>query len=78
MSYGTHKVFKTKKALREAVETEGPEAVTVFGTSIFGDETALSVAGLKETDVIVGPNVYQDRRWYANAVRGKDGKIRIK
>lgn len=78
MSYGTDRRFKSKKALREAVEAEGPEAVGVYGTSIFGNETASTVAELKESDVIVGPNVETDRRWYANAVRGKDGKIRIK
>jgi hypothetical protein len=81
MSYGTHRPFRTKKALREAVERDGPEAVAVFGTSIFGNETATNVAELADMDssaVIVGPNVMMDRRWYANAVRGKDGKVRIK
>lgn len=78
MSYGTHRPFKTKKELREAVRDEGPEAVTVFGTSVFENENALNVGELKESDVIVGPNVFSDRRWYANAVRGRDGKVRIK
>jgi hypothetical protein len=38
----------------------------------------MTVADLKESDVIVGPNVYSDRRWYANAVKGKDGKVKIR
>jgi hypothetical protein len=81
MSYGTSRTFKSKKALREAVEAEGAENVGVFGTSIFGNETASNVAELADQDasaVIVGPNVYSDRRWYASAVRGKDGKVKVK
>lgn len=81
MSYGTDRSFKTKKALREAVEAEGADKVGVFGTSMFGNENATTVEELADessTEVIVGPDVYSDRRWYANAVRGKDGKVRIK
>ena len=78
MSYGTESRFKTKKALKEAVEAEGAENVTVFGTSAFGNETAETVAELKSSDVIVGPNVWSKRDWYANAVKGRDGKVRIK
>ncbi len=65
MSYGTVRPFKTKKALREAVEAEGADKVSVFGTSVFGNETALTVAGLRPTDIIVGPDVYHKRSWYA-------------
>lgn len=78
MSYGTMRRFKTKKALREAVEAQGADTVQVFGTSMFGNETAETVADLKPSDVIVGPDVYTARSWYANAVRGKDGRVRIK
>jgi hypothetical protein len=81
MSYGTNRTFKSKKALKEAVEAEGAENVTVFGTSIFGNETASTVEELADMDsaaVIVGPDVYNKRMWYANAVRGRDGKVKIK
>jgi hypothetical protein len=81
MSYGTTAKFKSKKALKEAVEARGAENVGIFGTSIFGNETASNVAELADQDasaVIVGPDVYSDRRWYANAVRGKDGKVKVK
>jgi hypothetical protein len=81
MSYGTNRTFKSKEALREAVEAEGADNVTVFGTSIFGNETATTVeelADLGGSDVIVGPDVYNKRDWYANAVRGRDGKVKIK
>jgi hypothetical protein len=78
MSYGTERTFKSKKALKEAVEAEGAENVGVFGTSAFGNETATTVEELKSSDVIVGPDVYSKRSWYANAVRGRDGKVKIK
>jgi hypothetical protein len=66
MSYGTVRTFKTKKALKEAIAVEGPDRVAVFGTSIFGNETATSVSDLKDADVVVGPDVYNKRSWYAN------------
>lgn len=72
MSYGVDG-FKTKKALREAVEGLGADEVAVYGTSMFGNETAQTVAELRPTDVIVGPDVYNKRSWYATF----DGK-RIK
>lgn len=81
MSYGTDRPFKSKKALREAVEAEGADKVGVFGTSMFGNETASTVEELADLDdaaVIVGPDVYNKRDWYANAYRGRDGKVRIK
>jgi hypothetical protein len=78
LSYGTDRTFKTKKALKEAVEAEGAENVGVFGTSMFGNETASTVAELNSSDVIVGPDVYNKRMWYANAVKGRDGKVKIK
>lgn len=72
MSYGVDG-YKTKKALREAVDGLGADEVAVFGTSIFGNETATTVAELGPSDVIVGPDVYNRRSWYATF----DGK-RIK
>lgn len=65
MSYGV-RGFATKKALREAVVEHGAENIGVFGTSIFGNENASTVAELWPDDVIVGPDVYVRRKWYAN------------
>jgi len=79
MSYGTDRTFKTKSALKLAVDLEGAENVGVFGTSIFGDERANTVADLAGTSaVIVGPDVYRTRNWYANVVTKRDGTITIK
>jgi hypothetical protein len=78
MSYGTDKRYASKKALREDVEARGADRVGVFGTSIFGNETATTVAELAGTfEVIVGPDVYTDRRWYANVKVKKDGTIYV-
>lgn len=79
MSYGTDRTFKSKKALRDAVAAEGADNVGVFGTSLFGNETASTVADLAGTSaVIVGPDVYNRRTWYANVARKADGTIVIK
>ena len=80
MSYGTVERFKSKKALKEAVESRGANAVRIYGTSAFGDETATTVAGLAGNSraVIVGPDVNYDRRWYANVTVKKDGTITVK
>lgn len=77
MSYGVTG-FKSKAALKARVAEVGAENVNVFGTSFFGNETATTVAELAGTsEVIVGPDVYNDRRWYANVKRGKDGVIKV-
>jgi predicted esterase YcpF (UPF0227 family) len=79
MSYGTNRTFKTKAELRRRVAEVGAENVGVFGTSLFGNETAETVADLAGTSaVIVGPDVYNRRNWYANVVRKSDGTITIK
>lgn len=77
MSYGTWRTFKSKKALREAVEAG--EDPGVFGTSVFGNEQAERCSELADTSaVIVGPNVYNDRRWYATIARKRDGSLTVK
>jgi len=78
MSYGTDTTYKTKAALRRAVEEQGAENVGVFGTSMFGNEEAVNVAELAGTNaVIVGPDVYTRRNWYANVKVKRDGTIYI-
>lgn len=77
MSYGVSG-YKTKKALKEAVAEKGAENVGVFGTSMFGNENASTVAELAGTSaVIVGPDVYNKRDWYANVKVKKDGTIYV-
>lgn len=78
MSYGTRKTFNTKKALKEEVERKGAENVGVVGTSLFGDEGADTVADLAGTNaVIVGPDVYSKRTWYATVRIRRDGTIYV-
>jgi hypothetical protein len=78
MSYGV-RGFKSKKDLKDAVAERGAENVAVFGTSMFGDENGATVADLADNlrAVIVGPDVYNDRKWYANVKTKRDGTIYI-
>lgn len=85
MSFGLIKKheIKTKKALKEAVASQGAETIMVEDTSMFEDN--LKIVSLVElyakrgsVAVIVGPDVYNDRKWYANIDRKKDGTYFIK
>lgn len=70
--------FKTKQALKDAVAERGADKILVTGTSLFGDEDANTVADLADTNaVIVGPDAFNDRRWYANVKTKKDGTIYV-
>lgn len=62
--------FKTKKALREAY-ADDPTQVEFADTSAFNPRGVLNGAELTPIDVIVGPDPYRDRRWYANVKNGK-------
>lgn len=78
MSYGTVTAYKSKAALKAAVADRGAENVMVVDTSLFDNRGTVSVASLAGTSaVIVGPDVYLDRRWYANVKIRKDGTIVI-
>lgn len=79
MSYGVEG-FPTKASLRRAV-LEDPAQVYAFGTSLFGDELSGSVAEIlqkRESILIVGPDVYRKRSWYANVTRDRSGRIVVK
>lgn len=79
MSFGTRRKFTSKKALTDAVKAEGAENILVFDTSAFDNKGTVTVASLVGTSaVIVGPDVYTDRRWYANVKRDGKGNIVIK
>lgn len=82
MSYGTQARFASKKALKEAIAEQGADKIGIYGTSMFGNETARTIADLAQAGdtaaVIVGPDVERDRRWYANVITKKDGTVTIK
>jgi len=83
MSFGTVGKFQSKKAFAEEVLREGAAVVTAFDTSMFDNKgtvtVTVTVESLADTSaVIVGPDVYSDRRWYANVRRNKKtGTVRI-
>lgn len=79
MSYGTQERFTSKAKFAEHVKATGADKVFVVDTSAFDNQGTVSVASLAGTSaVIVGPNVYTDRKWYANVIRTKSGEVRIK
>lgn len=61
--------FKTKKAFREAVASGA--FVELADTSAFNPRGVIGVADLRPADVIVGPDPYTKRDWYANVKNGK-------
>jgi hypothetical protein len=79
MSYGTTRKFPSKKAFREFVAEQGADKVTVFDTSMFDNKGTVTVDTLADTSaVIVGPDVNNDRRWYANVkIDKKTGAVKI-
>lgn len=72
------KKILTKKALREAVAAVGIDAVMVFDTSGFDNRGTVPLSALRSADVIVGPDVYSKRDWYANVKPApKTGVLRV-
>jgi len=66
---------KTKKALREAV-ADDPNMTRVHfdATSVFDTQARYSAQHTVATDdvlVVVGPDPYNNRKWYANVKNGK-------
>ena len=63
------KKFRTKKALREAVAAN--QSVVFIDTSAFNNRGTVRAADLRESDVVVGPDAYTQRSWYANVKQGR-------
>lgn len=71
MSFGVVEAPKTKKAFKELVAERGADGVQVFDTSMHGNRGTIKLSELGTADVIVGPDVYSSRKWYANFRGGK-------
>lgn len=84
MSFGLVEAatIKSKKALREALADRGADDIRVFDTSAFDSVGTVTLAELYalrgSVAVIVGPDVWQRRSWYANIDRKSDGTYIIK
>jgi len=64
-NFGTLNMYKTKKALQQDVAAGNP--VMVYDTSLFPNNRGIiSITELQPMDVIVGPDPYRNRKWYAN------------
>jgi hypothetical protein len=77
---GVHAPYNaSKKALKEAVKADATK-VRFYGTAAFGpgfDGTAADIpAG--HILVVVGPDPYRSRKWYANVARKPDGSVTVK
>lgn len=63
--------FKTKKALREYI-AQRPDEVHLEDTSAFNNRGVLrGIDNLTDMDVIVGPNPWRARNWYASIRNGR-------
>jgi hypothetical protein len=62
---------KSKKALREALDAN-PDSVTFDDTSAFNNRGLVHAEELNPSAVIVGPDPYTSRKWYANVVLSAD------
>lgn len=83
MSYGAKirgQRPKTKKQLKEALRDD-PESVTLDNTAIHGEFAGCTHRGdllpNKFDEVVVGPDPYTDRKWYAQ-VRSNGTVVRVK
>lgn len=61
--------FQSKKAFREAVANG--DSMIIYDTSAFNNLGHVSISELSPIDVIVGPDPYTARNWYANVKNGK-------
>lgn len=67
--------YATKKALREAV-VAGTDPL-VYDTSAFSNRGTVRLSTLVPSDVIVGPDPYNARNWYANVKRDAKGNLKV-
>lgn len=67
------KRIKTKKALKEMVKAD-PRSVIVDSTALFGTRYDGYLSEMPEgvTLSVVGPDPYNDRKWYASVKRNGD------
>jgi hypothetical protein len=66
---GEGRNFKSKKALKEAIAAG--QTVYFTDTSAFSNRGTIGVAELRAGDMVVGPDPYRQRNWYANIKNGK-------
>ena len=70
--------ISTKKRLRELVK-DSPELLQFYTTSELGEQFAgpLDKLGQETTLLVVGPDPYRNRVWYANINRTPKGLLRV-
>lgn len=75
--------FPTKKALKDALASR-PQDVQLESTDAFGPNACLVVCAVNDENVaranggvIVGPDPYHNRRWYAAVKVSLDGTVKV-
>jgi hypothetical protein len=71
-------VFRTKKALKDAIKAT-PAKVYLYATSNMGPQFNGLVTELPDgvTFLVVGPDPYSRRDWYANVKRSRRGGFTV-
>lgn len=74
--FGNHR--PTKGMLKNAMRT-APETVTLYSTSAFGPNYSTNGAQLDASIIytIVGPDPYNNRKWYATIKVNANGKVMV-
>lgn len=71
--------FQTKAALKRAV-AQTPDEVVLFPTALFTTDHETMADKVQPGEVwnVVGPDPYNDRRWYASVQLDSKGKVTVK
>jgi hypothetical protein len=71
--------FQTKKSLKELVQSE-PTAVMLYSTGLGGPQFNGNATRLEagQEFLVVGPDPYTKRNWYATIYRKKSGALAVK
>ncbi len=77
--YSSGHDIATKSGLKKMIQ-ENPDKVLLYTTSLFGNQFTKKATEL-DTGVkysVVGPNPYNNRKWYATVEKRTDGKVTVK
>lgn len=69
---------KSKKQIRESLQSQS-DKINLEATSLFNNERDGSILEMSpgESVLIVGPDPYTDRRFYAKLIRRNDGSFKL-
>lgn len=70
---------KSKKAVKEAVESMDHMDIYIEATSVFGNEFAGSLIAMPSNSKVsfVGPDPYNDRKFYGTITKDNEGNVKV-